>query len=73
MLSRVAERIYWHGRYIERIESTARLMNVYAQLLLDLPRGVRIGWGSLIEITGIYQPFHERFQNASIFATTTLR
>ena len=52
MLSRVAERIYWLGRYMERCENTARLVNVNSNLLLDLPSGVRVGWGSLIDISG---------------------
>ena len=30
MLSKVAERVYWAARYIERVESTARLVNIYA-------------------------------------------
>jgi uncharacterized alpha-E superfamily protein len=52
MLSRVAERIYWLARYMERSENTARLVNVNSNLLLDLPSGVRVGWGSLIDISG---------------------
>lgn len=52
MLSRVAERIYWMGRYMERSENIARLVNVNSHLLMDLPKGVRVGWGSLINITG---------------------
>jgi len=52
MLSRVAERIYWLGRYMERSENTARLVNVNSHLLMDLPRGIRVGWGSLISISG---------------------
>lgn len=52
MLSRVAERIYWLGRYMERSENTARLVNVNSHLLMDLPRGIRVGWGSLIAISG---------------------
>ena len=44
MLSRVARRIYWMARYIERAENTARLVNTYHFLLLDLPRGTHIGW-----------------------------
>lgn len=52
MLSRVAERIYWLGRYMERCENMARMVNVNSNLLLDLPRGVRVGWGSLIDISG---------------------
>jgi uncharacterized alpha-E superfamily protein len=52
MLSRVAERIYWLGRYMERSENVARMVNVNSNLLLDLPRGVKVGWGSLIDISG---------------------
>lgn len=52
MLSRVAERIYWLGRYMERCENTARLVNVNSNLYLDLPGNVRVGWGSLIDISG---------------------
>ena len=52
MLSRVAENLYWMARYVERAENTARLVNVNAFLLLDLPRGIAPGWAPLIAITG---------------------
>lgn len=57
MLSRVAERVYWMARYLERAENTARLMNVYSNLLLDLPRGTKVGWHTLIEISGVSEEF----------------
>ncbi len=62
MLSRVGERIYWLSRYLERAENSARLMNVYSSLLLDLPKGARIGWHTLVEITGSFNEFDEKFQ-----------
>ena len=65
MLSRVAERIYWMGRYLERAENTARLVNVNTLLLLDLPRGVPLGWQPLIDITGSSELFAEYFADAS--------
>jgi uncharacterized alpha-E superfamily protein len=52
MLSRVAEHIYWMARYIERAEDTARVINVNAHLLLDLPRKLAFGWEPLIDICG---------------------
>jgi uncharacterized alpha-E superfamily protein len=52
MLSRVAERIYWAARYLERAENTARLTRVYGALLLDLPEAAGVGWPLLIDITG---------------------
>jgi uncharacterized alpha-E superfamily protein len=60
MLSRVAERMYWFGRYIERIENTARLINVNTNLVLDLPK-VKYIWSSLISITGYEEQFFSRF------------
>ncbi len=50
MLSRVAERMYWLGRYVERAENIARLVNVNASLQLDLPRGVKPPWHGLTDI-----------------------
>ena len=57
MLSRVAERVYWLARYLERAENTARLLNVYSNLLLDLPKGTHIGWHTLVQITGFEEAF----------------
>src|SRR5699024_8705509 len=37
MLSRIAEALFWIGRYIERIECTARILDVYLQLLVEDP------------------------------------
>jgi uncharacterized alpha-E superfamily protein len=67
MLARVAESLYWMARYCERAEDMARLINVNAHLVLDLPKGVAPGWERLIAITGsaeqyqsLYQDFSER-------------
>ena len=35
MLSRLAESLYWIGRYVERAEDTARILDVHLQLLLE--------------------------------------
>lgn len=37
MLSRIAEALFWIGRYIERAEDTARLLDVHLQLLVEDP------------------------------------
>jgi len=57
MLSRVAERIYWQARYLERTENTARLLDVFSSLLMDLPKGTKLGWHTLVEITGTHEKF----------------
>ncbi|MCB1644433.1 MAG: alpha-E domain-containing protein [Pseudomonadales bacterium] len=60
MLSRVAERMYWFGRYIERAENTARLIRVNTSLVMDLPDAKHI-WAGTIDITGNLAEFEKRF------------
>ena len=57
MLSRVAERLYWMARYIERTENTARLMLVQHHLVLDLPANIRPGWELMVEALGARAAF----------------
>lgn len=64
MLSRVASDIYWMGRYVERAENTARLINVNTHLLMDLPKRMRLGWGPIIDIFGDHQLFNELYSEA---------
>ena len=60
MLSRSAERLYWLARYLERTENIARLVSVHMNLLLDLPRGVEMGWRQLILINASEKEFFEK-------------
>jgi len=60
MLSSVAERVYWLGRYMERVENSARLMDVYTAMLLDMPRDSSISWDILLDITGTKEAFQEK-------------
>jgi uncharacterized alpha-E superfamily protein len=60
LLSRVAERIYWTARYLERAETTSRLARVYGNLMLDLPRQAGLKWDSLIQITGCMELYREQ-------------
>lgn len=62
MLSRVAERIYWTARYLERVENTARLIRVFNNVLLDLPQGVDLSWYTLIIINSSEEAFNERYK-----------
>jgi uncharacterized alpha-E superfamily protein len=57
MLSRVADNLYWMGRYLERTENLARLVDVSASVMLDLPQRLSPGWQPLIKITGNEQLF----------------
>src|SRR6476469_5488487 len=37
MLSRIAESLYWIGRYVERAEDTARILDVHLHRMLQDP------------------------------------
>ena len=52
MLSRVAESLYWTGRYIERAENVARFVDVNLNLMLDFPGSADHQWRPLVDITG---------------------
>lgn len=62
MLSRVAERIYWMSRYLERVENTSRLMGVYTDLLLDMSSVVNIGWYNLVTLNDAEEWFDARYK-----------
>jgi len=64
MLSRVAENLYWLGRYLERAENTARFINSTTQVLLDLPRSASFGWDVLLKVAGLDHKFAERYPQA---------
>jgi uncharacterized alpha-E superfamily protein len=66
MLSRVAENVYWLSRYLERIENTARLINVYGQSLMDMPDvDEHDGWMPLISISGLDDLYQQYFTDAN--------
>ena len=62
MLSKVAERMYWFARYLERVENTARMVGVYDSLLFDLPKTVNISWYNLVMINSADAAFSERYK-----------
>ena len=64
MLSRVAERLYWTARYLERAENTARLVKVYSNLMLDLPKGVGLNWHQLVDISGAQEFFDSHYRTS---------
>jgi uncharacterized alpha-E superfamily protein len=62
MLSRVAERVYWMARYIERAENTARMVIAYYHLVLDIPKTVELSWKTVVSIAGGEQAYEQRYQ-----------
>ena len=65
MLSRVAERLYWMSRYLERAEDTARLVNAFSHVILDLPKGSNLEWRVLLDIFDLGEQFHLNYKNAN--------
>jgi uncharacterized alpha-E superfamily protein len=55
MISRVAEHCFWMSRYLERAESTARVLDVNQTLLLDFHVPVEQQWRPLLIISGIHE------------------
>ncbi len=68
MLSRVANSLYWLGRYFERAENIARLLDVNLQLLLDVekPDDATLAehWTSLLSSSGDAELFRQHFAKA---------
>lgn len=62
MLSRVAERLFWMARYLERAEDTARLTHAYTHMALDIPKGSEPGWDTLVRIQDAQYVYSERYR-----------
>jgi len=65
LLSRVANAVYWLGRYIERAENVVRFLDVNSNLMLDLPQAYADQWQPIVDTTGDRAPFLERYGAAT--------
>jgi uncharacterized alpha-E superfamily protein len=65
MLSRVANLVYWMARYLERAENTARIVDVNAQLVIDLQSRLAAddpkAWEPLVFVAGGDEEFHKLY------------
>jgi uncharacterized alpha-E superfamily protein len=61
VISRVADCCFWFGRYLDRAESTARLLQATRTLVSDADIPVTHCWQPLIIVSGEEQPFRERY------------
>jgi uncharacterized alpha-E superfamily protein len=65
ILCRDAEAGFWMGRYIERTEATARMVDVHFHAGLEQALHSTIGWEALIDITGSGDDFRQRYPDFS--------
>ena len=59
MLSRVAERMYWTSRYVERAQNTARMLRAVSHISLDAPHAGPSWWRIMLEILGLEAAYLE--------------
>jgi len=62
MLSRVAERLFWMARYLERAEDTARLVHAYTHMVMDIPKTSKPGWDILVRILDAEPDYAKHFR-----------
>ncbi len=60
MISRVADDCFWLGRYLERIESTVRLLGVTRELVFDAELSHEQCWKPVVIVSGEYPSFVEK-------------
>ncbi|MFD1341473.1 alpha-E domain-containing protein [Litorisediminicola beolgyonensis] len=65
MLSRTATHLFWLGRYIERAETMARLLEVGARnaLMPDIGGGYRNDWKAILQATGSLDAFETKYRD----------
>ncbi len=59
MISRVADHCFWLGRYIERTESTARVLSVTRALALDGELTAHQAWAPVVIVSGQDKEFQQ--------------
>jgi uncharacterized alpha-E superfamily protein len=57
----VADHCFWVGRYLDRAESTARLLQVTRALAFDAEMPTQACWRPVVTVSGQYPDFCERF------------
>jgi len=66
VISRVADHCFWFGRYLERAESSSRLLQVTRALVFDADIPVTQCWAPLVIVSGERDPFVERFGEGAL-------
>ena len=74
MLSRIAESLFWIGRYVDRADNTARLLDLHFNVLLEDP------WvdeptanASLLQVDARHSRLHRRYTSSEPARARALR
>jgi uncharacterized alpha-E superfamily protein len=70
MLSRTAEYLYWTGRYMERAENMARILDVSHRIALQRTGAAEADWQAVLDILGHGAVFAARYPALSGGAVT---
>jgi uncharacterized alpha-E superfamily protein len=74
MLARLAENLFWAGRYVERAEDTARMVDVTYHTLLESPFGeAGRAWEQLLEVLHLRSTWEERGLGSTADAEAVVR
>ncbi len=67
MLSRTADHLYWMGRYIERAENLARILEVNRSMALlpQTPETVEQAWIATLTIIGLKEPYKQKYDSVT--------
>jgi uncharacterized alpha-E superfamily protein len=69
MLSRIAESLFWIGRYLERADDTSRILDVQLQVLIEDPAVDEGRWSArLLDVMGVEEPAGEFTRRAVLDA-----
>ncbi|GAA3215015.1 alpha-E domain-containing protein [Actinocorallia longicatena] len=69
LLSRIAETLFWIGRYVERADDTARILDVHVHRMLEEPSGDEdAGCRALLAILGVPAAPGERIDIGTVLA-----
>jgi uncharacterized alpha-E superfamily protein len=60
LLSRIAEMLFWTGRYVERADDTARMVDVYVHQMLEASADEDAGCRALLGVLGLPAPDEAR-------------
>jgi len=75
MLSRIAESLYWMSRYLERVDHTARFIDINRLYMLEAEDAISEGgqWRPLLAIVGADAAYEERYPGTEVSARRAIQ